>query len=96
MVKHVILWKLKASATAEDKLRAKTELEALGDKLEGLIEIKVRIDGLDSSTADMMLDSTFTDAEALEAYQHSPEHVLVAENYVRPIVETRLCLDFND
>lgn len=95
MVKHIILWKLKDGATEKDKLSAKENLEALKDKLEGIIEIKVQISGLSSSNADMMLDSTFTDEAALKAYQVSEEHTFVANTYVRPITETRLCLDYD-
>lgn len=96
MLKHVILWKLKESATKEDKLLAKKKLEELKDKLEGIVDIKVQVCGLSSSNADMMLDSTFVDEAALKAYQVSNEHTFVADTFVRPITETRLCLDYYD
>lgn len=99
MVKHIILWKLKDFSTEEEKLQAKLSakenLEALKEKLEGIVDIKVQITGLSSSNADMMLDSTFVDEDALKAYQVSKEHTFVANTFVRPIVETRLCLDYN-
>ena len=40
-----------------------------------------------------MLDSTFTDADALAGYQKNPLH-LEAAGFVQSVVETRLCLDF--
>ena len=43
-----------------------------------------------------MLDSTFTDEAALKAYAVHPAHVEVADNYVRPFMEVRMCLDFED
>ena len=65
MVKHLILWKLKDELTAEEKQRIKQEiktgLEGLLGKIPGLVEIKVQIEGLESSNADLMLDSVFTD-----------------------------------
>ena len=98
MVKHIILWKLKESMTYEEKSAAKVEakrrLESLNGKIPGMMDLKVIIDGLDSSNADMMLDSSFDTAEALTGYQVNPLHVEAA-TYVRSVVENRLCLDFN-
>ena len=45
-----------------------------------MTEIKVNIDGLPSSTVDVMLDSTFETAEALKNYSTHPKHVAVADN----------------
>lgn len=97
MVKHIILWKLKSDMTDEEKAAARAEakcrLESLNGKIDGLIKLDVITDRLPSSSADMMLDCTFTDADALEGYQKNPLH-LEAAGYVRSVVETRLCLDF--
>lgn len=98
MVKHIILWKLKSEMTADEKTAAKAEakrrLESLNGKIEGLTALRVETEGLGSSNADMMLDSEFTSAEALAGYQTNPLH-LEAAGFVRSVVETRLCLDFN-
>ena len=48
---------------------------------------------IDTSDADLMLDSLFETEEALKAY-HSSEHVRVAKAYVRPVTKNRKCLDF--
>lgn len=97
MVRHIILWKLKESMTDEEKSAARAEakrrLEALNGQIEGLISLTVITNRLPSSNADMMLDSSFTDAEALAGYQVNPKH-LEAAGYVRSVVESRLCLDF--
>ena len=50
--------------------------------------------GLAGSNADVMLDSTFTDEEALKAYAVNPAHVAVADGRVRPYTAVRTCLDF--
>ena len=98
MVKHVILWNLKEEYSAEEKARIKAEikesLEALVGKIPGLLEMKINIEGLPSSTADLMLDSTFESAEALKGYAVHPEHVAVADGKVRPFTATRACLDY--
>lgn len=98
MVKHMILWKINEDLSKEETKKvlfdAKRELEALKGKIEGLIDIKVQISKLDSSNADMMLDSTLENEAALKAYQVHPDHQTVANNFVRPYTVQRLCLDF--
>lgn len=98
MVKHMILWQLKDELSEEEKSVIKAEmkagLEGLAGKIPGLLEVKVQIDGLASSNAEVMLDTTFTDEAALKAYATHPEHVAVADGKVRPYTKTRLCLDF--
>ncbi|MDY6372832.1 MAG: Dabb family protein [Bacteroidales bacterium] len=54
----------------------------------------MNINGLETSNADVMLDSTFTDYDSLKAYSVNPLHVEVANTKVRPFTEVRLCLDF--
>ena len=98
MVKHVILWQLKDELTAEQKQEVKKGikegLEGLAGKIPGLTEIKVQTEGLASSNAEVMLDSTFVDEASLKGYATHPEHVAVADGKVRPYTKTRLCLDF--
>ena len=100
MVKHIILWKLKEEFTAEEKQQIKEGikegLEGLQGKIEGLSDVKVITEGLDSSTADVMLDSTFESYEALKAYKVNPAHVEVANTKVRPNVQVRLTYDFEE
>ena len=98
MVKHVILWQLKDELSAEEKKVIKAEmvvaLEGLVGKVPGLLEVKVQTEGLASSNAEVMLDTTLTDEEALKGYAVHPDHVDVANTYVRPFTKTRLCMDF--
>lgn len=80
MVKHIILWNLKDEYSSEEKKKIKQDikngLEGLKDKIPGLIDINVYIDGLSSSTVDLMLDSSFESEEALKNYSVNPSHVL--------------------
>ncbi len=98
MVKHVILWTLKEEFTEaqknEIKAGIKEGLESLAGKIPGLIEIHVNTNGLASSNADVMLDSTFEDEAALKGYSVHPEHVAVANTKVRPYTATRTCMDW--
>lgn len=99
MVKHIILWTLKSELSDSEKTKVKNEiktgLENLRGKIPGLLEIKVNVEKrLDSSNADLMLDSTFENEETLKVYAKHPEHVAVADSKVRPFTALRSCLDF--
>lgn len=98
MVKHVILWQLKDELSVEEKVSIKNGikegLESLAGKIPGLVEIQVNINGLESSNADLMLDSLFENEEALKGYAVHPEHVAVADGKVRPYTKSRVCLDY--
>lgn len=96
MVKHIILWKLKDEIVDKQAVKAgvKAGLEGLKGVVPGLVDIRVQTQGLASSTADLMLDSTFESVEALKGYSTHPAHVEVATIKVRPYTQTRMCLDF--
>ena len=98
MVKHIILWQLKDEFTAAEKVEIKAgikeALEGLAGKIPGLLEIKVQTECLESSNAEVMLDSTFEDADALKGYAVHPDHVEAANSKVRPFTKNRACMDF--
>ena len=96
MVKHVILWKLKDDVADKAAVKAgiKAGLEGLKGVVPGIVDIIVRTEGLPSSNADVMLDSSFESEDALKGYAVHPAHVKVANEKVRPFAQTRLCLDF--
>lgn len=98
MVKHVIIWTLKDEYSAEEKQAIKQGikegLEGLAGRIPGLMDIKVIIDGLASSNTDLILDSTFADAESLADYAVHPDHVAVANGKVRPYTAQRSCFDY--
>ena len=97
MVKHIILWKLKdESNTAEVKADIKKGLEGLMGKIPGLLEIKVQTTSLESSNVDVMLYSVFENEAALKGYAVHPDHVYVADTFVRPHTALRSCIDFEE
>ena len=97
MVKHILIWNFKEGYTAEQKLeftaKIKSELEALVGVIDGLTELKVISNTLDSSNGDLMLDSTLTSVEALKGYQVHPAHVAAA-TFVRSVMGERKCMDY--
>ena len=89
MTKHIILWTLNPELSEAEKQSVKQGikqgLEGLAGHIEGLLDIKVVIDGrLDSSNCDVMLDSTFVSQDALQTYASHPLHLAVADTKVRP------------
>ena len=98
MVRHVILWTLKEQESPEKleevKAGIKANLEGLRGQIPGLLDIHVYTDKLPSSNADVMLDTSFADAESLKGYSVNPLHVNVANTFVRPFTAARTCLDF--
>ena len=93
----MILWNLKEELSISEKeesaLRIKSELESLKGKIPGLIHIEVISKPLLGSNAEVMLDSTFEDEEALNGYQIHPEHVKAAA-FVRSVTCNRMCMDY--
>lgn len=85
MIKHIVLWNLKAQAEGKSKLenalRLKQELESLNGKVPGLLLLEVGINVKDSQSgeddADVILYSEFEDMAALENYYPHPEHVKI-------------------
>jgi hypothetical protein len=79
----------------EKALAIKQGLESLKGQVPGLLDIHVQIDGrLETSNADIMLDSTLESFDALKGYAVHPAHLAVANGVVRPNTELRTCLDF--
>lgn len=98
MVRHVILWKIKADLTNEESSRVKAdikkELEALKGVIPGLLEVFVGTEPLETSNADLFLDSLFKDRNALAVYADHPAHVKIKDELVVPNVQERTCMDF--
>ena len=98
MIKHVILWQLKDELTEEEKTQVKKQvklgLEGLKGVVPGLTDVTVYINPLESSNADILLDSTVEDLNALKAYAVHPEHVKVKDNIIVPNVKSRVCMDY--
>ena len=49
---------------------------------------------MDSSTHDIALVTTLEKKEDVAVYGAHPEHVKVADTYIRPYVTDRVCLDY--
>lgn len=97
MVNHYVFWNFNDSLTEEEKEKAgkmiKEKLEAVGEKVSGVVSLKVQINELASSNRDVALLSSFESVDTLNAYQVHPEHVK-AGSYIKTVTCNRTCFDF--
>ena len=96
MVKHMIIWHLREGLAdpAATARAIKEALEGLVGKIDGLLEMHILTERMECSSGDIMMDSLFENEKALQAYQKHPLHVEIADNLVRPYMQTRLSLDY--
>lgn len=98
MVNHIVMWKFKPeieeSNKAELKKNMNEQLRSLVGKVPGLLTVEFVENPLSSSTHDIALVTTLEKAEDITVYATHPDHVYVADNFVRPYVTERACLDY--
>ena len=98
MVHHIVMWKFKPEIEESQKPQLKQamaeHLKGLVGKVPGLLTVDFVEQPLPSSTHDMALVTTLEKAEDVAVYGSNPEHVKVADTYVRPYVTERACLDY--
>lgn len=95
MVKHIVMWKYNPNVVEPNKLAMwlKEDFYDLEGKIEGLVDIEFHCNILDSSTANMVLETIHTDKEALSNYQNSPLHKEIVKKYKELFFE-RSCADY--
>jgi len=91
MVKHIVMWRLRESASKRsDAETIKTLLEGLAGRIPGLLKIEVGINFIDdANAADVVLYSEFADRAALETYQAHPLHQAVVPQVKARAIERR-------
>lgn len=97
MLKHIVLFKLKTFASLQDKQRQleliKKELEALPSLIPAIEELQVSFNENPNEAYDFMLETAVASLEDLPKYADHPEHVRVAQEYIKPYLEARACVD---
>ena len=79
MIKHIVIFKLSAPFTSEEKEKSVRKLKEiygpLGNKFDYIIEYRTGINILEADHAgDFVIDSTFASREDLRRYQSSDHH----------------------
>lgn len=84
MIKHIVLWRLKDSASGRSKkenaILLREKLLSMKDKVSGIINIEVGFDfSNETESSDIVLYSEFESLEALQKYQAHPEHQAIKQ-----------------
>ncbi len=97
MIQHIVLLKLKPYATAEQKAALLDGLIALKDTISGIESVS---GGDDNSPEGKQhgftwgFVMTFADADARDAYLPHPDHKVLGQQLLRPIVDDVLVFDY--
>ena len=92
MVKHIVLYTLKAGVDKEDAVKLiASVLEPLVGKIPGLLHMEVRraFNGMDYA-----LYSQFESREALKDYAQHPLHLEAKEHFFH-LLDSRVCADYD-
>ncbi len=99
MVKHIVMFKLKAEFQGKTAAENAKEAQGRAKKLESLIpalekmEVVCNSPAADGSNYELALICDFKDMAGLDAYQKHPEHVEFGK-YITPMRESRACIDY--
>ena len=97
MLKHIVMWRVRATTDRTQEQNAtemKRLLEALSGRIPGLLAIEVGINTVAGNDAmDVVLYSEFAGRQALAAYLQHPEHERVAE-FVKAVRVERRVVDY--
>lgn len=92
---HIVLFKWKETATADQIGAALTALRGLKGQIPGITELSCGANFTDRGqgfTHGLVVH--LTDKAALEAYGPNPTHQEVVVNHIKPIAENVLALDY--
>jgi hypothetical protein len=98
MIRHIVMWRLKAHAEGADKAinldKAKTLLLSCANVVPGIraFEVATATPGMDC-THDLVLHMLLDDAQVLAAYQNHPDHLAI-KPFMKAVVQERCCMDF--
>ena len=97
MVKHIVLFKLKDEAPADEKLAAmnsfKSAIEALPAKISVIRKIEVGLNVNPAETWSIALYSEFDTLDDVRAYAAHPAHLAVAA-LLKDCKKSRSCVDY--
>jgi DNA-binding Lrp family transcriptional regulator len=89
-VRHIVLLKWKAEATAEERERVVTELRRLPGIIPELRHYRVEPNGgPDPTNFDLAIEADLDDMASYEIYRDHPDHQAVIREFIRPILEGR-------
>lgn len=98
MIKHIVLFKLKAFSSEAEKQAKMREIKTGLEDLHGIIpelkKINVGLNVNPEEKWDIVLETEFENLQDLATYATHPKHVAVSKNLIAPVKEDRACVDF--
>lgn len=97
MVKHIVMFKLKETLSAEEKMdvmtRFKAAIEALPATINVIRKVYVGLNINEAETWDICLESEFDTLEDVKLYAAHPDHVAAA-GILKDAKQDRACVDY--
>ncbi len=99
MIKHIVMFKLKAEADNKTAYKnAEEAKEKLANFVESIptlksLEVGINAKGAPQENCELVLVCDFEDLDGLEAYRVHPVHVAFGK-YITPLRESRACIDY--
>jgi len=95
VVEHLVILKFKEDATQEQVDAFLENAKSLRDKFEGVVDLSVGANFTDRSQGYTHgVCVRFRDRADLEHYLPHPDHVAVVENYIKPILDDLIVIDY--
>ena len=95
MVEHIVLIKFNKMVDEDSKTNMRRELLALKGKIPGVLGVNVGPNFTNRSKGyDEALVVRMESKEVLASYTDHPAHKLVVQEYIKPIMEDILAVDF--
>jgi hypothetical protein len=100
MVVHIVLWNYKEeieeSKREEIAANIHRVMQTLPEKCPGLRKIGFHYSKTQWSNRELACICVLDSFQALAEYQIQPEHLAVAEKYVKPVTTGRICFDYEE
>ena len=95
MIRHVVMMRWAAGATAEQQQRVATELSRLPALVPSLRAYRLGADlGVNPGNFDFAVAADFDDVDGYLAYRDHPEHRAIIAEFIQPIVAERAAVQF--
>ena len=95
MIRHVVMMRWAAGATAEQQQRVATELSRLPALVPSLRDYRLGADlGVNPGNFDFAVTADFDDVDGYLAYRDHPEHRAIVAEFIQPIVAARAAVQF--
>ena len=90
MIRHVVVFRWKPEATAEQKALVATELARLPAIVASIRSFVIGPDaGITPGNAEFAVTADFDDEAGFTAYRDDPTHRAIIADHIAPIIETR-------